>query len=210
MLRKVFCVAIAALVMGTGSVHGSILLLNPGAGVLDTNRWQWQQNGNADASAVGVKVGLGPLALTTLYKSDFEGSNQAPTESGSFASSYTTQFYSGDDPNNFELNFDGGSFINFERVFLIIKGGSQNPNHIVFDISQVAPGLEFQVLGGGFARWDGKLTIRGEGFMPSGQAISHIEIFGTQPLTAIPEPGTMTIWAVGCLAAFGAGLRRRS
>jgi hypothetical protein len=41
-----------------------------------------------------------------------------------------------------------------------------------------------------------------------GAEVSHVSVYGFQ--TAIPEPGTMTIWAVGCLAVMGSRLRRRS
>ncbi len=197
MLRRVFCVAIAALVMGAGSVQASILELEltTTSGVLGVDRFETNQVSNMNVGQLTTLVGYDNSygVLQALYKR-----NVGQDDEGTYKNSYDTTFSNTpSNPRDFFVEYLGGAFMNYSKLYLVVKDGNQTPAQYVFDLS---PGMALA--------WDTIGTISGTGFWGNPQgAISHIEFYGAG---AIPEPGTMTIWAVGCLAVLGSRLRRRS
>jgi hypothetical protein len=129
-------------------------------------------------------------SLTLLYKQDVGGG-----ESGSFAGSYTTEFFNTpDDPADATISFDGGSAIVCGVCYLVIKDGNGPPTYYMIDLTALG--------------WDGEEDIILTGFWPDQGAISHIAIWGTPGDTSVPEPGTLGLLGLG-LAGMAAGLRRR-
>jgi VPDSG-CTERM motif len=123
-----------------------------------------------------------------LYKQDAGGS-----ESGSFASSYTTTFSpNDDDATGFKIDYISGSSISANPVYLLVKDGNSNPAWYLFNITG----------------WNGTDDIDGSGFWPQKGAISHVSIYGTsRPGNGVPDGG-VTLLLLGSAVA-GLGMLRR-
>lgn len=128
---------------------------------------------------------------TEVYKQDVGGG-----ESGALAGSYTTTFAPPTNPNDATITWDGGSFVNTEKIYLLVKDGNATPAQYLFDISN----------------WDGKSTLVLQGFWKDVQgSISHVSIFSqggpSESEDIIPEPMSLAIW--GGLSCLGLVLVRR-
>ncbi len=124
-------------------------------------------------------------SLSLLYKAD-QVVNASPTESGTFATSYSTQFLATpNDPSGASITYDGGSSITCPSCYLAIKDGRENPNYYFFNLNG----------------WNGTETINLSGFWPQQGAISHVSIWGT-PTAGVPEPSSLLLLGAG-LAGIG-------
>jgi PEP-CTERM motif len=195
----------AAAMSVPSSAFGSFIV-TPTSGVLNTTRWEIAGNTNLDAAAVSGIVNVTPLV--SRYKSDVSGlASGLGSDSGSFAASYNTVFsQSATDPADAEITWViTEPFINYTKVFLLLKDGNQTPGNYIFDISRPSG------INGG---WDGKLTIKATGFWPNKGAISHIEIFSNNTTgpgggsTPIPEPTSLAIFATGLFCLVSRRFRR--
>jgi PEP-CTERM motif len=186
------------------SAFGSFIV-TPTSGVLNTTRWERNDNRNLNAGDVSGIVGI---TLTSRYKSDVSGSSGVGSDSGTFAASYNTAFSNtNSQPSNFDISWVNATpFINFTKVFLLVKDGNQNPNQYIFEISNPL---------GNLSAWNGKVTIQGQGFWPAQGSISHVEIFSNDVSgpggggTTIPEPTSLAIFATGLFCLVSRRFRRK-
>src|SRR5690606_1121835 len=140
---------------------------------------------NPNADRVAEIVGSGPLSL--LYKQDVGG-----PEEGSFASSYSTEFFrTSTDPQDAVITYVSGQpVINVSPVYLLVKDGNNIPYWYVFALNS----------------WNGTETINIIGFWPNGGAISHVSIFGGEG-TQVPEPVSLILLGLGLIGI--AGIKRK-
>jgi len=126
------------------------------------------------------------LAGTELYKQNVGEAS----DSGFFSASYTTTFSNtGSDPSDALIDYVGGDFIT-DPGYLLVKDGNQDPAWYLFDIST----------------WNGTDDIDLTGFWPGNGAISHVSIYGGDP---VPEPATMLLFGIGLVGIAGLGRNRK-
>ncbi|MEO2048550.1 MAG: hypothetical protein ABGX16_18500 [Pirellulales bacterium] len=110
-----------------------------------------------------------------MYKQDVE----PLTESGAFASDYTTTFLNDpNDPKDAQIRWDGSDFLS-NATHLLVKDGKHDPGWYLFSL----------------VGWDGKMGIDLLEFWPDQGAISHVAIYGGGGGT-IPEPTAALVWSL--------------
>lgn len=180
------CLALFAMLASIGTAHAVIVLSPSTAGVIAGYGYGPSNCENQTPNCVETVFSTSGLSL--LYKDNVDGG-----EEGTYASSYTTLFYSTtSDPSNAYLFYDGGSQISCSPCYLAIKDGNSSPGYYFYDLSG----------------WDGTESISLLDFWPQRGAISHISIWGGST-TSVPEPGTLSLLGLGLLAT-GLTRRRRS
>jgi hypothetical protein len=158
---KKLLLACAAIVAGSLAYNAQALLITAG-----TTPALLTGNDTSQAAIEGIiQANYGPLAL--LYVQNTPGS-----EEGTFASSYTTTL---GDPlltdEDFTISYVGGSSINSNPVYLLVKDGNAIPAWYLYNISG----------------WNGTEVIQGQNFWPTKGGISHVSIYGNH--TAVPDGG---------------------
>jgi PEP-CTERM motif len=157
---------------------------------------QWTTNTNSNLSADDVEALVGTSTqLTEVYKQNVGDA----TDSGSFASSYTTTFSnSPSDPADALIDYISGPFIQSQSMYLLVKDGNQEPAQYVFDLAALG--------------WNGTDDLSLTGFWPENGAISHVAIYtggGPREIEPpLPEPASLAIWGLG-LGIAGLVSRRR-
>ena len=158
---------------------------------------------NAETNFLVTECGA-TAPLTLLYK------NENPTEEGTFADSYNTQYFNTpQDPEDATISYVAGqpviNCLDFD-CWLVVKDGNVDPSDYGFDITG----------------WDGLMDIVMTDFFIGTGAISHVSIWsgpgggGDGPAEGpgdgpgegpVPEPATLALLGMGLVAA-GARLRR--
>jgi PEP-CTERM motif len=186
-LSRVVGALTVLLLLAAGSPALAALMITPATLPV----WTSDENDTLSTAEVEALVGFSPLM--EVYKQNVNGS-----ESGSYASSYETTFSNtAMDPSNALIEYVGGAFLNFSKMYVLVKDGNQTPNQYVFDL--VALG------------WNGTDDINMTGFFPNQGAISHVTIYkgGPERITPpVPEPASLAIWGLG-LGLCGLVARRR-
>jgi hypothetical protein len=147
-------------------------------------QWTGSDNSNLNASELSAFLATQGVvvSLTQVYKQD----QGAGSDSGTFASSYTTTFSNtASDPSDALIDYISGPSITGGSIFLYVKDGNHDPAFYVFDISA----------------WNGTDDLSLTGFWPNGGAISHVTIL-TGNGTSVPDAGgTLTLLglAIGSL-----------
>jgi len=124
--------------------------------------------------------------LTEIYKQNVLGS-----ESGSFASSYTTTFNNTpSDPADALINYISGPSITGGEIYLYVKDGNQLPAFYIFDVSY----------------WNGTDDLSLTGFWPARGAISHVTLLTTPGAPAppsVPDSGATLVLLGLALSSIG-------
>jgi hypothetical protein len=154
-------------------------------------QWSGSSPVNPDENDIPGIVGYGGT-LDELYKQDVG----AASDTGPFASSYTTTFANLPlDPEDADIVYDGGAFITGSPLYLLVKDGNSDPRWYIFDLLN---------LGGD--SWDGMMTLQLRDFWPSQGAISHVSIYGGE--VPIPEPTTVLLVGFGLIGLAGFGRKK--
>lgn len=144
-------------------------------------------NGSGTPSQADINEITG-ATLTQLYKYDID----SDTESGAFASSYTTTYFnSPDDPSEALIKYDSAPAINSAIKWLEVKDGNHDPIVYLFDISV----------------WAGVMDISMLKFWPDNGAISHVAIYGST--SVVPVPAALPLFGSGLVILGFMGWRRR-
>ncbi len=123
------------------------------------------------------------------YKSD-ENGGAIGDDSGLAAGFYTTTFSEPvGDPSKAVISLDGSDYLD-GADWLLVKDGNNAPVWYLFDITG----------------WDGMMDIVLTGFWPGGGGISHVSIYGGDP---VPEPGTLALFGIGLAGAAMARRRKK-
>jgi len=145
-----------------------------------TTGWTTNINSNLSESQIANLVGYSG-DLTLLYKQDV-GST---IDSGVFSNSYSTTFSPLNDPSNANIVYIGGNYISGSPIYLYVKDGRHIPAAYIFDLNALG--------------WNGTDSLNLSGFWPGGGSISHVSMYGTNP---VPEPTTLLL----ALILLGSGL----
>jgi hypothetical protein len=162
----------ANLILSPSSPNPPLILTGPEPGTPST------------AAILAYLNGLGYDLTNELYKQD----RGAASDSGQFASSYTTTFNA--DASGGLITWDGGDFISGSPIYLLVKDGNRSPIWYLFDIGEM---------------WNGQQTIELQGFWPAGGAISHVSIYGR---VSVPDGGATLMLLGGVLVGLEV-LRRK-
>jgi hypothetical protein len=151
----------------------------------------WDSDNTNTLTTAQVRTLTGISGLNEIYKQNVE---DVPTDTGSFAGSYTTTFAnSPSDPAEFTVTYNGGPAISCPTCVLLVKDGNQTPAQYLFDLGS----------------WNGTETIIGTAFWPAQGAISHITIYNADPGVGVPEPASLLLLGAG-LAGLGIWKRKVS
>jgi hypothetical protein len=172
-----------------------LLLSTPLHAILITPATVPQITGNDNSNLSDAQISaLVGSTVTTQYKADVD---DAPADSGPFATSYTTVYSNpANDPADADIDYVGGSIITGTPAWLYVKDGNQQPAFYLFNLTALG--------------WTGTQALDLRGFWPNNGAISHIAILtGTnQDAPGVPDGGA-TIVLLGVALLGLAAVRRR-
>jgi hypothetical protein len=164
---------------------------------------------NPDYPNLTYVLGGDPVltVLSTGYKSETNG-----PESGPAFASYSTA-YAGN-REYATINFTpGGTPLQRDHMFLIVKDGNSRPNLYVYDLNRIDQG------NGVYEVWDGMESINignASHYLFGAQGcISHVEIVvgtklkGGAESENVPEPASLAIWGGLGIAGLIAARRRK-
>jgi hypothetical protein len=161
--------------------------------------WTGTVNSNLNASQIDAfLLTQGRNVNGTLLEVYKQNAGVGGSESGSFASSYTTTFNNTpSDPADALIDYISGPSITGGEIYLYVKDGNHQPAFYIFDISS----------------WNGTADLSLTGFWPTQGAISHVTILTTggtppPPPPSVPDSGT-TVALLGLAFASLGVLRQK-
>jgi hypothetical protein len=176
---------------------GLALALNASALSITPATADMAGNDTSFLGAGDVAALVGATSLTQLYLQHAD----LASDSGSFASSYSTLFdnvFPGD-PADADIVYGGGSFITgFTRLWLYVKDGEAEPAYYLFNLNALG--------------WDGTAELNLRAFWLGDGSITSLAIYGgndTRQPDRIPDGG-ITLMLLGAALAGMGSVRRFS
>ena len=128
-------------------------------------------------SAINAKITAAYPGVTAIYTSIRDNNNPAGIDSGLYAASYDTAFFTPLPDSDAVISYVGPSAITSKPAYALIKDGNASPNWYLFDLST----------------WNGTDNIEFSSFFlkdppTTAYNISHVAIYGT-PSTSVPDGG---------------------
>ncbi|MBN1380422.1 MAG: PEP-CTERM sorting domain-containing protein [Deltaproteobacteria bacterium] len=181
-MKKIWFLSLLAVILVFPGVSWS-LSITPAT----TPQWSGSVPNNPDAGDVATIVGYSGT-FVEYYKQDLAG-----PETGSFASSYETEFFNTPtDPEDATITYISGSSLSgYSPLYLLVKDGKHDPIWYIFDLVALS--------------WNGTDDIELTDFWVGKGAISHVALYG--PTTMVPEPAILILLGLGLIGI--AGMRKK-